>query len=125
MDAMVMARFSPWVVVACRKASVARFGAQGKHVTQEAPPHPHAAARSRFKQLMGWAFALSLVVVAVTFTWLVVSDTPLQVHLFVAVALGIIAVLMLAAALMGLVFLSSATGRDQQVGFDEDGGPRS
>ncbi len=93
-------------------------------MSRSASPHPHHAARGRFKQLMGWAFALSLVVVAIAFTWLIVSDTPLQIHLFIAVALGIIAVLMLTAALMGLLFLSSATGRDHQVGLDDDGGPR-
>lgn len=85
---------------------------------------PHQAAKRRFANLMRWALALALIAVGVAYAWLIMSDTPLALHLFIAVGLGIIATVMLTAALMGLVFLSSATGRDSQVGLDDNGGPR-
>jgi len=59
------------------------------------------------------AFTLAVVIVTLgMFYWF--SD-GIPVHFFIATALGIGAMMMLTAALMGLVFLSSGTGHDETV----------
>ncbi|QMW22529.1 hypothetical protein [Sandaracinobacteroides saxicola] len=82
-------------------------------------PSPLAQARRRFRRLMLWMFAFSLLVVAAAYAWLSGSGTPMRAHFLIAVALGIVASLMLAAVLMGLVFFSNASGADKQVGQDD------
>ena len=72
-------------------------------------------AWTRYKRLMKWMGSFTAAVVAVTlglFSWLG-GDVP--VHFFIATALGIGLMMMLTAALMGLVFLSSGTGHDESV----------
>lgn len=71
-----------------------------------------AEARRRFFLLLKVMLLASLVVLAGAFYWLHASGTPMPVHLIVAVSIGVIGSLMLAAALMGLVFFSSASGAD-------------
>lgn len=53
--------------------------------------------------------------VAVAFTFLILRHGLVSIHLYIAVALGIGMAIMLAAALMGLVFLSNGTGHDAAV----------
>ena len=72
-------------------------------------------AWARYKRLMKWMGAFTAAVVVVTlalFYWLG-RDVP--IHFFIATALGIGFMMMLTAALMGLVFLSSGTGHDESV----------
>jgi protein-S-isoprenylcysteine O-methyltransferase Ste14 len=78
-------------------------------------PRTSAHAWSRYKRLMKWMGAFTLAVVVVTlglFFWFG-GDVP--IHFFIATALGIGFMMMLTAALMGLVFLSSGTGHDESV----------
>ena len=78
-------------------------------------PRTSAHAWARYKRLMKGMGALTLGVVAVTlalFFWL---GGDVSVHFFIATALGIGFMMMLTAALMGLVFLSSGTGHDESV----------
>ena len=82
-------------------------------------PKVSAHAWARYKRLMRWMGAVTLAVVVVTlgaFYWF--SD-GIPVHFFIATALGIGAMMMLTAALMGLVFLSSGTGHDESVSDDQ------
>jgi uncharacterized protein (DUF983 family) len=72
------------------------------------------AARRRFGRLMVVMVVVTALVLVVAFTWLVQTGTPLPVHLVVAVSLAVIGSLMLAAALMGLVFFSNASGADEE-----------
>jgi hypothetical protein len=60
-------------------------------------------------KLMG---AVTLLVLAGAFTWLYQTGTPLPLHFVLAVSVAVIGSLMLAAALMGLVFFSAASGAD-------------
>ncbi len=57
--------------------------------------------------------AATLVVLAVAFTWLYQTGTPLPLHFVLAVCVAVIGSLMLAAALMGLIFFSAASGADE------------
>lgn len=67
----------------------------------------------RFKILFGCAAGLSLPLIAGALNWISAEGTPLRLHLVVAICLAIFLSLMLAAALMGLVFLSNESGHDQ------------
>ncbi len=78
-------------------------------------PTVSAHAWARYKRLMKGmaAFTLAVVVVALgAFYWF---NGLVSVHFFIATALGIGFAMMLMAALMGLVFLSSGTGHDEAV----------
>ena len=83
-------------------------------------PRTSAHAWGRYKRLMKAMAALTLAVVVVTlgaFYWI---NGLVSVHFFIATALGIGVAMMLTAALMGLVFLSSGTGHDEAVSDFED-----
>ena len=49
---------------------------------------------------------------------------PLRFHFVVAISLGVGLSMLLAAALMGLVFISNRSGHDQMIGADENGKDR-
>jgi FtsH-binding integral membrane protein len=72
-----------------------------------------AAARRRFFRLMKVMLAASLLVTAGAFYWFYQSGTPMPLPFLGAIALAVIGSLMLAAALMGLVFFSAASGADE------------
>ena len=78
-------------------------------------PANSAHAWARYKRLMKWMGALTLTVVVVTLGLFYWFNGVVSVHFFIATALGIGFMMMLTAALMGLVFLSSGTGHDQSV----------
>ena len=75
----------------------------------------------RFRRLMAWMLALSLVCVAAALWWMRAQGVALHLHLMIAMGLGIALSLMLAAGLMGLVFVSSRTGIDDGVADLSDG----
>lgn len=72
-----------------------------------------AAAKKRFKQLLALMLVLTMVVLAMAFAWLASTGTALTVHFVIAVSVAVIGSLMLAAALMGLVFFSNSSGLDE------------
>lgn len=72
-----------------------------------------AEARRRFFLLMKVMLCASLVVLAGAFAWLHATGAPMPLHLMLAVTIAVVGSLMLAAALMGLVFFSSASGADE------------
>jgi hypothetical protein len=78
-------------------------------------PANAAHAWARFGRLMRWSAAaavmLAAVVVAVIYLWL----GPVSINIFIATALGVLLVVLLTAALMGLMFLSSGTGHDEAI----------
>lgn len=78
---------------------------------------PHAAdfAWARYKRLMRWMGVATLAVVAAAIAFLYVRNGMVSVHLYIAAGLGIAVAVMLTAALMGLVFLSSGTGHDESI----------
>ena len=69
----------------------------------------------RYKRLMKWMGLLTTSVVALTLGLFYWFTGGTSIHFFIATALGIGFMMMLTAALMGLVFLSSGTGHDESV----------
>lgn len=82
-----------------------------------------AFAWARYRRLMRWMalVAASAVIVSLgTLRWM---QGPIPIHMLIATILGVFFAVMLMAALMGLVFLSSGTGHDEAV--DEGVGQRN
>jgi magnesium-transporting ATPase (P-type) len=85
-------------------------------------PDYAAFAWGRYRRLMLWMFLFTVFVtisVLTTFWWF---NGMVSIHFFIATAGAIIASMMLMAALMGLVFLSSGSGHDESIEdpFKED-----
>jgi hypothetical protein len=90
--------------------------------TDLSDPDYAAFAWSRYRRLMAWmALASAAATVGgLAILWWVQGPLPLLFLAFTAG--GIFLSVMLAAALMGLVFLSSGTGHDEQIqDYSEDG----
>ena len=82
----------------------------------------HAAhAWGRYRRIMRWMVVVSVLCAgaAVWLLWRWVG--PLPIHVAIASALGVGLSILMAAALMGLVFLSSGTGHDEMVEKVDDG----
>lgn len=78
-------------------------------------PHNAAHAWARYRRLMKWMFALTSSTVLISLGILYWRNGLVSIHLYIATALGVTAAMMLMAALMGLVFLSSGTGHDEAI----------
>lgn len=78
-------------------------------------PHNAAHAWARYRRLMKWMFGLTSVTVVAALVFLYLRNGMVSIHLYIATALGVTAAMMLMAALMGLVFLSSGTGHDEAI----------
>ena len=79
-------------------------------------------AWARFKRLMKFMFAVTILVMAGAVFILYRINGAISVHFYIATALGIGFAMLLMSALMGLVFLSSGTGHDDAIinPLDED-----
>lgn len=78
-------------------------------------PEYSGFAWTRYWRLMRWMFAFTLLVTAIAlfaFWW---NNGFVSIHFFIATAGAIIGAMMLTAALMGLVFLSSGSGHDEAI----------
>jgi hypothetical protein len=87
-------------------------------VTRESPldnPEYAQFAWARYWRLMRWMFTFSLFVTVCALTLFWWFNGMVSIHFFIATAGAIIASIMLMAALMGLVFLSSGTGHDESI----------
>ena len=78
-------------------------------------PEYAAFAWARYRRILRWmalvAAAAAIAALLVLWRWL----GRLDIHVAIATAAGVFATVMLGAALMGLMFLSSGTGHDEQV----------
>ncbi|MGL6044306.1 MAG: hypothetical protein ACRC1J_10310 [Sandaracinobacteroides sp.] len=72
-------------------------------------------AKRRFFRLMKLMCAASFLVTAAAFAWFRFAGVPTPWPFVAAIALAVFGSLMLAAALMGLVFFSAASGADDSV----------
>ncbi len=72
-------------------------------------------AWARYRRLMLWMFAFTLLVTALVLGIFYWNNGLVSIHFYIATAGAIIASLLLASALMGLVFLSSGTGHDEAI----------
>lgn len=72
-------------------------------------------AWARYWLIMRWMALFSTAVVGVVLYVLYLQIGFVSIHLFIASALGVWLTIMLMAALMGLVYLSSGTGHDESI----------
>ena len=72
-------------------------------------------AWNRFRAIMAWMTLVAAICVAATIVALAHAQGPLHLVTMLGVIGGVGGSVMLAAALMGLVFLSSGTGHDEDV----------
>lgn len=72
-------------------------------------------AWARYFRLMRWMGLFTACVMAAAFYYLYETVGDVPIHFYIAIMLGIGFAMMLMAALMGLVFLSSGTGHDEAV----------
>ncbi|MDQ3245324.1 MAG: hypothetical protein M3Q52_00230 [Pseudomonadota bacterium] len=90
--------------------------------TPDPVPIPSSSAVTRFWHIMRW-MALASVLVAVVAVALVASGSDgFHIHMLIATALGAGLSVLLAGALMSLIFLSSASGHDESAGRQRDKG---
>ena len=78
-------------------------------------PETAAFAWARYRRIMWLMLAITIGVVAVAIAFLYDGESEASVHYYIAVALGIGFTMLLASALMGLVFLSAGTGHDDSI----------
>ena len=108
-----------------RGDDVASTGAH-RHLAAMAPrsplddPRNSAHAWARFKRILLGMALFSLAVVVLILGWFYWTNGSVSVHFFIATALGVGFAMLLMAALMGLVFLSSGTGHDESVADWDD-----
>jgi RsiW-degrading membrane proteinase PrsW (M82 family) len=72
-------------------------------------------AWARYRRLMAWMALVAVAAVAVALAYLRHANGPIPIHMLIATTLGIGLSVMLCAALMGLVFLSSGSGHDETI----------
>jgi hypothetical protein len=72
-------------------------------------------AWDRYKRLMRWMSLASLTAVILGLGGLYLLIGPIPIHMAIATAGGVFFSVLLAAALMGLVFLSSGSGHDETI----------
>lgn len=72
-------------------------------------------AWARYRRTLKWMALVSLLSVAGALGWLYLARGEITLHIGIATAIGVGLTVFLAAALMGLVFLSSGTGHDEKV----------
>ncbi len=77
---------------------------------------PLATSWARFRLLLAWSAGFGLAAAGGALWWIETAGTALRLHLMLALGGGIFLAVMLAGALMGLVFLSNRTGHDEEAG---------
>lgn len=85
-------------------------------------PRKAAHAWARYKRLMRGMFMFTIAVVVLALAAIYSQTGMVSVHFFIATALGIGFAMLLMAALMGLVFLSSGTGHDESLSNQPEDG---
>lgn len=82
-----------------------------------------ASAWARYKALMKWMVLAAFVSVLLALIYLKASGGPVPIHMAIATIAGVGLSVLLGTALMGLVFLSNASGHDDataQGGGDDE-----
>jgi hypothetical protein len=75
-----------------------------------------ALAWSRYRSLMKWSAVAAVAAVGAALLYLGSSGEPMPFSMVVATIAGVGLSVLLGAALMGLVFLSNASGHDEDAG---------
>ncbi len=78
-------------------------------------PDYNGFAWARYRRLMRWMFVFTISITALVLGIFYSQYGMISIHFYIATAGGIFAMLLLATALMGLVFLSSGSGHDEAI----------
>ena len=84
---------------------------------------PRHSMIQRFLRIMKYMALFSIVVAGIAVFLVAQGDEGIHIHMLIATALGVGLTVLLAGALMSLVFLSSSSGHDDQArgsGREED-----
>jgi hypothetical protein len=84
-----------------------------------------AEAWARYRRMMRWMALAAAAAVALSLLWLKQAGGPMPFHMVVATAAGVGLTVLVGTALMGLVFLSSRSGHDEEATrgeWNDDGG---
>ncbi len=78
-------------------------------------PEYAAFAWGRYRAILGWmsGFAVLVALFCAAIMWWLLGE--FQLHMMIATMLGVFLTVWLAAALMGLMFLSSGSGHDERI----------
>jgi hypothetical protein len=75
----------------------------------------------RFRRIMKWMALFSIAIAAIAVLLVARGDNGFHIHMLIATALGAGLSVLLAGALMSLVFLSSSSGHDDEANrFEEE-----
>jgi hypothetical protein len=84
-------------------------------------PSPRLSVLRRFRRIMKWMALFSITVAAIAVLLVARGDNGTHVHMLIATALGAGLSVLVAGALMSLVFLSSSSGHDGEANrFEEE-----
>lgn len=75
-----------------------------------------ALSWARYRQMMKWMALAAVVAVLVALIWLKSFGEPVPIHMMIATILGVGLTVLVGTGLMGLVFLSSRSGMDEEAG---------
>jgi hypothetical protein len=75
-----------------------------------------ALAWARYRRMMKWMALVALVAVLLSLIYLKSFGDPVPVHMIVATIAGVGLTILVGTGLMGLVFLSSRSGHDDEAG---------
>jgi hypothetical protein len=106
-----------YVVMQELDALMFRAQREGMNIRKSALEDPDYAAFAwgRYKRLMWWMVLASLIATLLGLGGLYVLLDDVPIPMLIATAAGVFFSVLLAAALMGLVFLSSGTGHDDVI----------
>lgn len=80
-----------------------------------APDYERAAsAWARYKRTMRWMALVAVVCILLSLIYLKSSGEPVPIHMMIATIAGVGLTVLVGTGLMGLVFLSSRTGHDDE-----------
>ena len=87
-------------------------------------PSPRLSLLRKFRRIMKWMALFSIVVAAIAVLLVARGDSGVHIHMLIATALGAGLSVLLAGALMSLVFLSADSGHDEEASrFEEEERP--
>lgn len=75
-----------------------------------------AEAWARYRRMMKWMALAALVAVLLSLIYLKSFGDPVPVHMMIATIAGVGLTVLVGTGLMGLVFLSSRSGHDEEAG---------
>ena len=79
-----------------------------------------ALAWARYRQTMKWMALAALVTVLLALIWLKSFGEPVPLHMTIATIIGVGLTMLVGTGLMGLVFLSSRSGADEEAARPPD-----